>query len=232
MNAVLDRPLRVVAIIDDKQDQAETTGALVEDAGYEPRILSCPFPDPGDLVRRVKEAADAAICDHRLRPGGCAPFNGAEAAARLYREKVPTILQTLYLPMDGDVSIREYRREIPALLAKADADPERIREMLEFSRREIEGEVLPGRRPRRTLVRIEEIAREAGEEVVDAVVPGWNPRQAVRFPTKLILRDVAVDLRPGQRFFAMVNVGAECEEALFFYGFEMASDPDAADGLA
>jgi hypothetical protein len=84
----------------------------------------------------------------------------------------------------------------------------------------------------RSLVHVEERTTESGIQVVDAVIPGWNPNTKVRFPLDLIAHDLWDAVRAGAYFIAFVNRGAEKEEDLFLERFELAPEVDPNDGLA
>jgi hypothetical protein len=199
---------------------------LVSEAGYEPIILGPRFDRVEDLVAKVLDSADAAICDHRLRPRGFAQFDGAEAVAALTMERVPSLLVTQYIDIDSDVSIRRWRYRVPVLLSRDDADPDRIVQGLNECVRELRGEHPSSRRPWRTLIQVDELDRESGERVIDAHIPSWNPHQAVRFPVALVPRALRANLVPGAYLFAKVNIGAERAEDLYFNDFELAPEPE------
>ena len=66
------------------------------------------------------------------------------------------------------------------------------------------------RKPYRTLLRIVGIEKESGQEVIDAIIPGWNPHIAVRFPARLLPKSIRKShMKMGARLFAKVNIGAE-----------------------
>jgi CheY-like chemotaxis protein len=228
---VAETEIRRVAVVDDDPSQADVMGELIRDAGYEPIILGPRFERVEDLVGKVRESADAAICDHRLRPRGYARFDGAEAVASLVDMRIPSLLVTQYFDIDADVSIRLWRHRVPVLLSRDDADPDRIVQGFGDCVREIRGEHLLGRRPWRTLIQVDEVADESGERVVDAHIPSWNPHQAVRFPAALIPPPLQAHLAPGAFFFARVNIGAERAADLYFSDFESAPDPEPEDVL-
>ena len=186
--AVAELPIRRVAIVDDNLHDARVMRELVLDAGFEPVVLDSPFGEVHDLLRRVGERADAAVCDHRLR--GLARFTGAQAVASLVAQNVPALLVTQYVDTDSDVSIRRWRYGVPVLLDRDDADPDRLRQGMDDCAREIRGFYVPGRRPRRTLIQIDEISNETGERVVDTRVLSWNPHKVVRFPLSLVPSDL------------------------------------------
>jgi CheY-like chemotaxis protein len=221
-----------VAVVDDDSFQAEVMSELVSDAGYEPIILGGPrFERVQDLVSKIRESADAAICDHRLRPRGFAPFDGAEAVAALTTEFFPALLVTQYIDIDADVSIRRWRHHVPVLLSRDDADPDRIVQGLSECLRELRGEHLPFRRPWRALIQVDEMNIESGEQVVDAHIPSWNPHQAVRFPAALVPPPLRSELASGVCLFAKVNIGADRAQDLYFFNFEPAPEPEPEDVL-
>ena len=82
------------------------------------------------------------------------------------------------------------------------------------------------------LIRITHVTSESGEQVVDVIVPGWNPWRAVRLPVSLIPDDLHSKVEPEAAFFAKVNIGTEKAEDLYFKEFELAEEPDPDDGLA
>ena len=225
------RSISRVAVVDDDSSQADVMSELVREAGYEPVILGTSFNHVNDLVVSVLEGADAAICDHRLRPRGFAQFDGAEAVAGLTNAGIPSLLVTQYVDIDADVSIRRWRRLVPVLLSRDDAYPERIVQGFGECVREISGEHLPGRRPWRTLIQIDGTDEESGEKVVDAHVPSWNPYEAVRFPAALVPSSLQGLLTPGTCLFAKVNIGAERSQDLYFFDFEPAPEPEGEDAL-
>lgn len=230
--AVAEPEIRRVAVVDDDPSQADVMSELIRDAGYEPIIIFGPrFERVADLVGKVRESADAAICDHRLQPRGFATFNGAEAVAALLQVRVPSILVTQYIDIDADVSIRLWRHQVPVLLSRDDADPDRIVQGLNECVLAARGEHLPSRRPWRTLIQVDETSEESGERVVDAHIPSWNPHQAVRFPVALVPQPLRPNLAPGVCLFAMVNIGAERAEDLYFFDFETAPEPEPEDVL-
>lgn len=89
------------------------------------------------------------------------------------------------------------------------------------------------RKPHRTLLRIVGIGKESGEDVIDAIIPGWNPHRAVRFPAILLPEFIRKShMKEGVHLFAKINLGAERASDLYFKDFEIATEPDADDDLA
>ncbi len=215
-----------VAIIDDDPDAIEALIVQTEDADMKPIPLTTNFRDVEFAVEEIKNMADAALCDHRLFLNGYANFSGACLVDRLYRKFLPAILITQFLHDDSDITIRKYRERIPVLLTRDETNSETIRKGLSVCQDELSGcYVLPTRKPWRTLVRIEAVEQTGTEDIVRAVVPGWNPYEQIGFPADLmpidIRRSMSQYLGQGDFYtFAQVNIGAEKPEDLYFQDFE------------
>jgi hypothetical protein len=100
------------------------------------------------------------------------------------------------------------------------------------SSREIAGEISPGRKAYKSLIRVTDLGDEAQATVLDVIIPSWNPRRAVRFPLSLIPLELQSSIQRGTRLFAAVNIGADDSQDLYFDTFELAPEPDPDDGLA
>lgn len=146
--------------------------------------------------------------------------------------KIPAVLITQYANIDENVSIRRWREKIPVVLRHDEADAYTIRDSIEKCVSELQGDLPESRIPYRELLCITNIENQSGEKVVDVIIPGWNPRQAVRFPASLIPKELQDKLVPETWFLAWVNIGAEKDEDLYFRDFELAPEPDEDDGLA
>lgn len=219
-----------VGIIDDDASDAEVRKYQVEEAGGKPFVFHEGFSSVGDLITRVQQAGvEGVICDHRLKIRHYAPFNGAEAVARLFDLKIPAVLISKYAQIDVEAEIRPYREKIPVLLSKDDVDPDSLFSALSRCKSELAGTVPLSRRPRRTLVRVDEVAKERG--IVDVFIPAWNPNQAVRIPLSIIPVKYQHDVKADDRFYAQVNTDAENAEELFFRDFEAAPKVDEKDDI-
>jgi len=221
----LPHTIKSIAIIDDDFLEADVTSITVQDAGFEPLIVRERFESEIALAAAIRERAQAAICDHRLSPRGYAQYYGASVVAELFRQGVPALLVTQFLNQDNAVSIRQHRRYIPVLLRRSEINDEQIKAGLVDCAKEIRGEFLPGRKPWRSLIRVESTGNEDNQSVVDVIIPSWNPKESLRFPASLVPEELRESLRPGLRLLAMVNIGAEKAEDLFFYDFELAPEP-------
>jgi hypothetical protein len=226
--------IKRVAVLDDDESQAEITSLCLEEAGFEPVTVRAPKPfttheELGAVLAGMN--TQASVCDHRLTHRRFSTFNGASHVAFEYDRRFPSILVTQYVDIDSDVSIREHRRKIPVLLSRDSADPETLSMGLQLVVNELNGHLTSQRKPHLAIVRITDLGSESGQEVADAVVPSWNPHRAVRFPLSLIPKQLRPSAVPGARFIAHVNIGAEAAEALYFYGFSPAPEPNPEDGL-
>jgi len=228
----VDTAIQRIAIVDDESTDAQIPGREVEAAGFEPIILERHFRSIQELAAFIKAEAQGALCTHRLADYGFAPFYGAKLVASLYDLKIPAVLITQYADLDKNVSIRKWRDKIPVLLSRDEADADSILQGIAECASELHGDIPYTRRPHRTLVRITNVTNESSEKVVDAVIPGWNPYRAVRFPISLLPTNLRDKLAPDVHFFAYINIGAEKAEDLYFRNFELAPEPDDDDGLA
>jgi hypothetical protein len=213
---------RRLAIIDDNPRHRDVLGLKAKLAGFVPVLLLKTYPSVGDLLEGIrKEKAYGALCDHRLREGNYAGFDGAEAVAALYDKGKPAILVTDYGKVDIDGSIRAFRRRIPVVLPTSEALPDRIIDGLVTCEREVIKHEIPiGRRPRRALVLIDEV----WQGQVIAFVPQWDPNEAVSFPESIVPAPLRPQLQKDQFLVAWVNTDADLNEELFFEDFELPSD--------
>jgi hypothetical protein len=239
MSTAVAMPTEQVAIINDDPSERDIWSLQIEEAGYQPLVIKQPtggsFDTVQQLLAEIEGHAKWAVCDHRLSPRGMAQFVGAAAVAALnQRRQTPALLVTTWSKIDVDVSIRLYRSNVPVMLSADEfQDPGIIQFQLNACFREVVERQIPSHRvARKTLVRIETLTTETGVEVVDAVIPGWNPNTKIRFPLALIEERLRDHVRDGAFFSAYVNRGAEREEDLFLERFELAPEVNPNDGLA
>lgn len=213
-----------VLVIDDKPDYRDALVECIADANLEAITQDKPIKTIRSLMVSLKKQADAAILDHRLKPGNYASFNGAEAVAYLNKHRVPAILVTSWTGDDID-NIRPFRRAIPVLIRSGDAEAKVIIQGFEQCIKEFTNVYSPRRQPRRTLMRIEEVIKESGRKFVYALIPGWNPDEGVRIPFEMIPNKLQRMVVPGRRFYVHVNLGAIHRDELYFEKFEIAEEP-------
>jgi hypothetical protein len=224
--ATLPKKRRRLAIVDDDRNHRTMLGLKVKLAGFVPVPLEQAYPSVADLLENIRrKRVFGALCDHRLREGNYAGFDGAEAVAALYDRRKPAILVTDYGRVDADGSIRAFRRRIPVLLPTSEALPDCIAQGLEACEREVIKHEIPiHRRPRRALVMIDEVVGNSSARQVIAFVPQWEPNEAVRFPESIVPVRLRSELKKGRFLIALVNTDAELNEDLFFENFELPPD--------
>ena len=217
---------RRLAIVDDNANHRNMLGLKAKLAGFEPVPLQQTYPIVDDLLSGIRKArVYGALCDHRLREGNYAGFDGAAAVAALYDDQKPAILVTDYGKVDIDTSIRTFRRRIPVLIPTSEALPDRIIQGLEACEREVVLHEIPiSRRPRRALVMIDEVVQSPNGGQVIAFVPQWRANEAVSFPELIIPDALRAELKKDRILIAWVNTDAELNEDLFFENFELPPD--------
>lgn len=223
-----------IVIIDDDKDLAQTACWEVEAADYEAfPIVEGSFNSIDDLILEIPKDVYGVLCDHRLSKSGLASFYGSDLVAALYEQKIPALLETQFYDMDSDVSIRKHRHKIPVLLDRDSVNSSTILTGLQTCWLELNGTFTSGRKPYRNIVRLVDISEESNEDVVDVIIPSWNPRRAARLPLSLI-REWILNFEPkiGTRLIANVNSGAEKPEDLYFTDFEIAPEPEEINGIS
>jgi len=208
-----------VDIVDDKADVRKIMAMNVIEAELKPIVEDKALPPLEQFVREATDKSDAAICDYRLNPGRYAQFNGAEAVAMFYEMRWPALLCTTWGKADID-AMRVYRKKIPVLIRTDDLNPDTIAIGFEYCIREFKSDFSPGRRPWRTLVRIEDIDEQLSPPMFFVVLPGWYSSDKIRLPMDLIPLTLRGRIKPGVRFHAHVNKGAEDQDDLYFDDFE------------
>ena len=207
-----------MAIADD--DPAARMGYqfLVEDMELVPIDAAGPYKDVTQLVREVTGKANALLCDYHLNMRQYAPFQGDEVVVACYDNSFPALLITAY--GDHEYTIpRALRRKVPSLLAPDAVVPEVVLDELEKCIAEFRSEFRPSRKPWRTLVRVVEVDDE--EQAVYVLVPGWDSKTKVRLRYPDFPDTLQRVLEPGRRFHALVNVGAERSDELYFVDWEI-----------
>lgn len=225
------RVIKTVAVIDDDAEAAETIIGALEDGNFT-AFRQEPHDSIDVLIDSIVQHSDAAVCDHRLRYGGFADITGAELAARLVQREHPTILVTQYLDQDADITIRGFRRDLPVVLRREDADePDELRSAFARCKEEIIRGRKNDRAPQLTLLEVLSIEEINGEKVIDAVVHGWHSSDAVRFPMALIDQADRGRIKLGDTLSAMTNLQTEEKVDLYFEDIKIAPPPDPEDGL-
>lgn len=225
-----------VGIIDDRPDDLLTLEGELEEAGHDVVAREVPLQDLGELVGWLSDQnVEALVCDQRLSAGAYAPFAGAEAVAEVIETlHVPALLVTSYIDTTEVISIRRWRARVPVLISKSQLSPETINTGFAEARAELEGQLPTSRIPRRTTVHVEGVYEQGPDLVVEAIIPGWDPAEAVTFPLDLVDDDdlkKAVHKGQIEWLIALVNVDAQRSDELYFQDFEPAPDPVLPEGI-
>ncbi len=205
-----------VWLIDDEAAVRATYEDSVEDLKVIAVNESGPLPELDIFARSFK--ADAAICDHHLRPHNYAHFDGATLVAKWYELQFPAILCT---KVEGAIDeIRPHRRGIPVLLKEPGLNPEVIRAGFEKCIAEFRGQFSSTRRPWRTLVRVVDVDKITTTRTVFVVIPAWDSTREIRLLLKELPDEIQGVVNSSTRLHAMVNIGAENYEDLYFENWE------------
>ncbi|HWO23022.1 MAG TPA: hypothetical protein VNO30_29980 [Kofleriaceae bacterium] len=203
-------------MIDDDPGSRELYSLYVEELSMQALRENGPFTSVEACVERVLGAAHAAISDFKLKVKTYASFNGAELVASLYDKKLPSILCTRFEFADLD-EIRPYRQRIPALLRPDELDVDTIAHAFESCALEFRNEFVQTRKPWKTLIRIEDIHADPGREAaVDVCLPSWNRNVMVKLQRSELPEWMHAKLVADAHFYAVVNIGAERPEDLYF----------------
>jgi hypothetical protein len=221
------KPQKIV-IIDDEEDGRDSAEWAVEDAGYEPVVIDDDhFSHVDELISKIPPDAGAVLCDQRLRKTGFASFDGSDLLAKLYDLKMPAILNTQHYD-DMDVPLRKNRHKIPVLISKdSSLDRSILDAGIETCLAEFHGKFTNERMPYRNVIRVVDFDAKYKEEVLDVIIPGWNPNISVPLPSSIV-REWIDNFHPkiGTRLIAKVNSCATKPEDLYFTEFEAAFEPD------
>ena len=207
-----------ILVVDDDAGAREGFGYPIEELGITPVSEPGPITDLGRFVEAIPDRAQAVVCDYRLKTDGAySSFNGDEVIAACYRRGIPGLLCTQYTDVVVEMN-RRWLRFIPSLLKTSSPTPQDIRASLHRCQDELAGSIHPARRPWRTLVRVSDVAEEAGQCYV--VVPAWDAHQAIRLYFHDIPGEIALRMTAGARLHAKVNTGARSFEEVYFDEWE------------
>lgn len=208
-----------VGVIDDSEDTRDTISDELQDAQVEPAPFDGPFGTLNDLIGTVAAAADAVVCDHHLTPRNYAPCTGAEAVANWYANRFPAVLVTRYEKAEID-EIRKFRKNIPSLIPSDEANPDTIVKGLQTCIEEFNGRFISPRKPWTNMFRIDDVDENAKPVQVYVVIPGWQSTEAIRLTRDMFPEALREHVKPDERFFAVMNLGAETQEDLYFDNIE------------
>jgi hypothetical protein len=216
---ILGQSISRVQVIDDDPTARQAMAFTITDADLEALPAEGPLPKLSTFVTSTKKRVDAVVSDHRLKKGHYATFNGAEAVAELYNAHCPAVLCTRWSTADID-AIRQYIPFIPSLISIDEVNPDTIATGFARCISEFKSAPVPSRKAWRTLLRVESVETSSKPALFYVAISGWDSKEIIRLPLDLIPYRRRGLIKPGFRFFASVNKGAEQPEALFFTNFE------------
>jgi CheY-like chemotaxis protein len=212
------RKIDRVLILDDQPSARQAMRLALEEAGVEPVVEDGPIV-LDSLLKHASSSGDAVFSDYRLTPGNYAKVQGDKLVASCVKKKIPALLCTTYSDIDIMIN-RQLIRYIPVVLRTQSPGPDEIVDSFKICLSEMFGKTLPSRRPWKTLVRIEEI--ETDRNYCYVVVPAWDVETKIRISIESIPSRIRRHLKPDQRLRALVNIGAESQQDLFFDQWEAA----------
>ena len=210
-----------IAIIDDQANARQSMSEIVKDAELNPYLVENRLDSITELVGLFPQKVQALILDYNLGVSNYAPFNGAEAIAELYKNRIPALLVTNYSEAEVD-HFRIYRNHIPVIYNSGDFNPENIEEGIRIFLDEVNEQYSQSRKPFRTFFRIVELDRS--RQFVFVIIPSWDPFRTVRVPYE-VFGKLQSKIEKNSRFFAQINIGAENHDELYFTQIEIAEEP-------
>lgn len=217
-----------IAILEDDPISRERLSDYVKGIGGVPAPVGPRAPALVDFNAFLgNEGISMVVCDHRLfERGNYAAYYGAEALKEAYRSGRGGVLVTAWEKDDAELSIREYRRWIPALIHSTDLRRNTLESALLLADREArQHQPAPQRIGYRSIMAVTNLIPTGDRVIVKVVMSQWNPNLEVGFPLHMLPEEMRRSASPGNLLIAQVNLDAECAEDLFFDEFEL-PDPD------
>lgn len=220
---IYEKEVNIISIIDDSEQAREMYELPMEELDITPHSVAGPIEDLKTFVTETVKISQAAICDHHLKVGSYAHFDGAELVANWYTQKFPAILCSRYDEASID-EMRKFRKNIPVLIKPAELDPHMIVTGIEKCIAEFKEIFQPSRKAWRSLIRVEDIDKESNKKnpYVYVTIPSWNNNTVIRLMMLDLPKGVQDRISMGVRFHAHVNIGAESQSELYFDQWELA----------
>ncbi len=215
--ALAGREINRVLVVDDDPAARDALSEIIADMGLTPTCEKGPLNDLREFVEAVRQKADAVFSDYRLKPRNYSVFEGDQLVAECYSRNIPAVLCTAYQNADFMLD-RSLGRRIPVLLRNTNPNPDDVEAAFKMCIAELQGQVASSRRPWRTLVRVNDVDPDRGDFYV--VIPGWDVRAKIRLDLDSVGQDIKCLVKPGKRFHAKVNIGAQLAEDLYFDEWE------------
>lgn len=212
-------PIRRVLVVDDNEQSREGYGYPLEEMGLIPVFQNKRIPvNLKSFVAAIPSRADAVFSDFRLTiQPNYARLDGDALVAACYQRGIPAILCSTFADVESHLN-RMLLRYIPSLLRQNDPGPAVVEKAFTDCLREIKGQFRPGRRPWRTLVRINDVDDTATE--CHVIIPAHSVSEKIGIHVADLPRHIQPLIRPEARFHAEVNVGAESSGEIYFDKWE------------
>jgi hypothetical protein len=215
-----DRLVSSISIIDDSDESRSALALTVVDSDLAAIDQGGPLGGLDEAIARISDGADAAICDHQLRAKNYADFQGAELVAESTTRGFPAILCTRWIAPEIDI-IRPLLPLIPVIRRPDELnEPSELQAALAACIAELSDDVPSARKGWRTQVLVERVDDE-DPDVVYVSLPAWEIEEVVRLNRKYLPGDVADELVEGYRCHAMVNLGADSSDLLYFQTWDL-----------
>lgn len=225
-----DYPIQTVAVVDDCSDDfydLPINFSVPEIAGFTLRYVPPTLGSINAITDFIRETAQGAICTHRLLQRGPTYFYGAELAAALYDQKIPTLVVTQYTAIDFNGLLRKWRDKLPVVFNPREFDTDTILDGFDLCMQELQGNFSKERMSHEVQLNVVNIEHEGNEKVVDINIPyGWDHYQIIRFPLSLIPVHLHAQIKRNSWLKAEVNTGARFCDELYFRNIELSEPPD------
>jgi CheY-like chemotaxis protein len=218
---------RRIAILEDDPTNRERLADKISDCGGDALPVSGPAPELSKLKSFcATNKVNLVVCDHHLTErSNYASYYGAEAVARSYQNGIAGILVTAYDRVDAEISLRRFRRFIPALLHSPTevTSAKLLAALFQAEQEVLHKKPIRGRIGHRTIMTVQEIETRgvAKDKAVKVLMSQWSVEQSVVFPMDRIPSKFHSEVKPGRLLIAQVNIEASKQEELFFENFEL-----------
>jgi len=216
---------RRIAILEDYPSNRDRLSSMVKLSGGVPVPVNGPAPKLNELKGFFTDQnIQMVICDHHLSErGDYAPYYGAQAIAECYRHGIGGILITAFEKDDAELSLRRFRRHIPALIrSPEDFERNKLQAALLQADREVREHSPPIERiPHRTIMTVRHVEPRGPNRIVKVMMSQWDAAEEVGFPLDLVPNNLQMAVKPGSMLIAEVNIEAARQEDLYFDKFEL-----------
>lgn len=210
---IVNRKISRIHIVDDNEIYRGTMEDTVTDSDFDP-ILQDKVEDIDQFFSKVVIGTDAIVTDHHLSKKNYFPINGAQLASISYDKKIPTVLVTKYETYASD--IRKYRKKIPVILNPDQFEPDTLIHGLEVCINEFNGKVRDDRKGWRALLRVD----SDDDTHIFVLIPAWNPNEIVMLNKADLPDNIIAIAKPDKRLHAVINIGTESSNDLYFTEWE------------